>query len=172
MVFLAGFTIFVKTDDGWLSQGDDNNLPCSHFWAWMTNPLPTNKNMLTLNGYMSLRPYAKRVRQCRGQKTHLRYKNGSFAKYLIQLALHQSFHSCCHPRNQSLRPRNYRRKRKMSATPKLFQEIKVGDVILKHRVAMAPLTRLRANYTHVPLDIVREHYEQRANTPGAGFSCL
>jgi NADPH2 dehydrogenase len=58
----------------------------------------------------------------------------------------------------------------MSATSKLFQAIKVGDVTLKHRVALAPLTRFRADINHVPLDIVREYYEQRGSTPGVLFS--
>jgi NADPH2 dehydrogenase len=57
----------------------------------------------------------------------------------------------------------------MSATSKLFQPIKVGDVTLKHRVALAPLTRFRADINHVPLDIVREYYEQRGSSPGALF---
>ncbi|EIN14722.1 FMN-linked oxidoreductase [Punctularia strigosozonata HHB-11173 SS5] len=53
-----------------------------------------------------------------------------------------------------------------SPTPKLFQEITVGDVTLKHRVALAPLTRFRADVNHVPLNIVRQYYEQRARIPG------
>jgi NADPH2 dehydrogenase len=54
----------------------------------------------------------------------------------------------------------------MAAVPKLFREIRVGDMTLKHRIVMAPLTRFRANIFHVPLDMVREYYEQRASTPG------
>ncbi|KAK7451316.1 hypothetical protein VKT23_012657 [Stygiomarasmius scandens] len=53
----------------------------------------------------------------------------------------------------------------MSAS-KLFQPIKLGDIVLKHRVALAPLTRFRANAKHVPLPIVKEMYAQRASTPG------
>ncbi|KAF5353709.1 hypothetical protein D9758_008670 [Tetrapyrgos nigripes] len=49
---------------------------------------------------------------------------------------------------------------------KLFQPIKLGDVDLKHRVVMPPLTRFRANEQHVPLPIVKEMYAQRASTPG------
>ncbi|KAJ7131360.1 FMN-linked oxidoreductase [Mycena epipterygia] len=49
---------------------------------------------------------------------------------------------------------------------KLFQPIQLGDVLLKHRVAMAPLTRFRADGHHVPLPHVREYYEQRASVPG------
>ncbi|KAK7442716.1 hypothetical protein VKT23_015962 [Stygiomarasmius scandens] len=53
----------------------------------------------------------------------------------------------------------------MSAS-KLFQPIKLGDVVLKHRVVLAPLTRMRADAKHVPLPIVKEMYAQRASTPG------
>ncbi|KAK7442715.1 hypothetical protein VKT23_015961 [Stygiomarasmius scandens] len=49
---------------------------------------------------------------------------------------------------------------------KLFQPIKLGDIVLRHRVALAPLTRLRADEKHVLLPIVKEMYEQRASTPG------
>ncbi|THV00307.1 FMN-linked oxidoreductase [Dendrothele bispora CBS 962.96] len=51
-------------------------------------------------------------------------------------------------------------------TSKLFRPLTVGDVTLKHRVVMAPLTRFRANANHVPLPIVKEMYAQRASTPG------
>ncbi|KAF5343105.1 hypothetical protein D9758_016001 [Tetrapyrgos nigripes] len=52
------------------------------------------------------------------------------------------------------------------STSKLFQPLKVGDSTLKHRVALAPLTRFRANEKHIPLPIVKEMYAQRASTPG------
>ena len=55
----------------------------------------------------------------------------------------------------------------MSApTPKLFTPIKVGTATLQHRVAMAPLTRFRADSGHVHGDLAVEYYEQRASTPG------
>jgi NADPH2 dehydrogenase len=57
----------------------------------------------------------------------------------------------------------------MTVVPKLFREIRVGDMTLKHRVVMAPLTSFRANINHAPLDMVREYYEQRASTPGQLF---
>ncbi|THV05656.1 FMN-linked oxidoreductase [Dendrothele bispora CBS 962.96] len=53
-----------------------------------------------------------------------------------------------------------------STTTKLFQPLTMGDLTLKHRVVMSPLTRLRADAKHVPLPIVKEMYEQRASTPG------
>lgn len=37
---------------------------------------------------------------------------------------------------------------------------------LKHRIAMAPLTRLRADDNHVQLPIAQEYYAQRASVPG------
>ena len=50
----------------------------------------------------------------------------------------------------------------------LFQPIRLGNVELKHRVAMAPLTRFRSTKKgHVPIDdIVVEYYRQRSSTPG------
>ncbi|KAF2644795.1 FMN-linked oxidoreductase [Massarina eburnea CBS 473.64] len=49
---------------------------------------------------------------------------------------------------------------------RLFQPLKLGNIQLEHRVAMAPLTRFRANDDHVPLPIVAEYYAQRASVPG------
>ncbi|RDB16613.1 putative inactive dehydrogenase EasA [Hypsizygus marmoreus] len=49
---------------------------------------------------------------------------------------------------------------------KLFQPIRVGDMLLQHRVVMAPLTRFRADSQHVPLPHVVEYYTQRASVPG------
>mmetsp|Transcript_16779 Transcript_16779/g.32686 ORF Transcript_16779/g.32686 Transcript_16779/m.32686 type:complete len:409 (+) Transcript_16779:166-1392(+) len=53
----------------------------------------------------------------------------------------------------------------MTTSP-LFKPLKLGDLELKHRVVLAPLTRFRADRkTLVPTDLMREYYEQRA-TPG------
>ncbi|KAI1396122.1 FMN-linked oxidoreductase [Hypoxylon fuscum] len=52
------------------------------------------------------------------------------------------------------------------ASSRLFEPLKVGNVTLKHRLVMAPLTRFRATSEHVPLPIVKEYYEQRASVPG------
>ncbi|KAJ7434928.1 hypothetical protein B0H11DRAFT_2116077, partial [Mycena galericulata] len=52
------------------------------------------------------------------------------------------------------------------ANSKLFQPIRLGDITLRHRIIMAPLTRIRADKNHVPLPHVREYYEQRASVPG------
>jgi NADPH2 dehydrogenase len=50
---------------------------------------------------------------------------------------------------------------------KLFQPLKLGTLTLSHRVALAPLTRFRADEKNVPaLPIVKEYYEQRASVPG------
>ncbi|KAB5570123.1 hypothetical protein GE09DRAFT_696730 [Coniochaeta sp. 2T2.1] len=49
---------------------------------------------------------------------------------------------------------------------KLFTPLKLGSVELDHRIAMAPLTRYRADDDRVPLPIVKEYYVQRASTPG------
>ncbi|KAI1861990.1 uncharacterized protein JN550_010621 [Neoarthrinium moseri] len=52
------------------------------------------------------------------------------------------------------------------ADTRLFQSMKIGRVELRHRVVMAPLTRLRAGLDHAPLSIAKEYYTQRASTPG------
>lgn len=48
----------------------------------------------------------------------------------------------------------------------LFVPIRVGRMELKHRIAMAPLTRLRADDNHVQLPMAQEYYAQRASVPG------
>lgn len=50
---------------------------------------------------------------------------------------------------------------------KLFTPIKVGRVELAHRIAMAPMTRYRADDNHVPLPTVKEYYAQRTAVPGS-----
>jgi NADPH2 dehydrogenase len=42
----------------------------------------------------------------------------------------------------------------------------LGKAKLSNRVAMAPLTRFRADDDHVQLDFVKEYYTQRAAVPG------
>ncbi|OGM39567.1 hypothetical protein ABOM_011787 [Aspergillus bombycis] len=49
---------------------------------------------------------------------------------------------------------------------KLFTPLKVGRMALSHRIAMAPMTRLRADQHHRPLPSVKEYYQQRACVPG------
>ncbi|KAG9026854.1 hypothetical protein FRB95_008376 [Tulasnella sp. JGI-2019a] len=49
-------------------------------------------------------------------------------------------------------------------TPKLFTPLQVGDITLSHRVVMAPLTRMRANDAHVPQEIAKIYYSQRASS--------
>ncbi|KAG2171912.1 hypothetical protein INT43_001388 [Umbelopsis isabellina] len=48
----------------------------------------------------------------------------------------------------------------------LFRPIKIGNKTLKHRVAMAPLTRFRADDNHVPTDLAKTYYEQRTSDGG------
>jgi NADPH2 dehydrogenase len=50
--------------------------------------------------------------------------------------------------------------------PKLFQPIQVGELNLRHRVVMAPLTRFRASDDHVPGPHHTVYYSQRASAPG------
>ena len=54
----------------------------------------------------------------------------------------------------------------MAANTKLFQPISLGRLRLQHRIAMAPLTRFRADDNHVPLPSSTEYYVQRASTHG------
>lgn len=53
------------------------------------------------------------------------------------------------------------------STSNLFTPLKLGNITLQNRVVMAPLTRFRADESHVPLlDLVPEYYAQRASSPG------
>lgn len=53
-----------------------------------------------------------------------------------------------------------------AAHSQLFAPIKVGRMELKHRLAMAPLTRFRADENHVHHEIAQTYYGQRACEPG------
>ena len=48
----------------------------------------------------------------------------------------------------------------------LFESLAVGNVKLNHRIALAPLTRFRADKHHNPGDLQVEYYRQRASVPG------
>ncbi len=50
----------------------------------------------------------------------------------------------------------------MGNNSKLLEPITLGKLELKNRVVMAPLTRRRATDGHVPTDLIRIYYEQRA----------
>ncbi|KAL5412116.1 hypothetical protein PMIN06_009622 [Paraphaeosphaeria minitans] len=52
------------------------------------------------------------------------------------------------------------------SSSRLFNPLKLGDLQLSNRVAMAPLTRFRTDENHVPLPMVAEYYAQRASAPG------
>lgn len=54
----------------------------------------------------------------------------------------------------------------MAENTKLFKPLKVGSTELDHRVVMAPLTRFRADFDHVPTDAMAQYYAQRAVVPG------
>lgn len=49
---------------------------------------------------------------------------------------------------------------------KLFTPVRMGRMELAHRIAMAPMTRLRADDAHVPGPMMADYYAQRASTPG------
>lgn len=48
-------------------------------------------------------------------------------------------------------------------THALFEPLELGDIELRNRVVMAPLTRLRADEEGVPTELMVEHYRQRAS---------
>ena len=50
--------------------------------------------------------------------------------------------------------------------PSVFDPIKVGRAELASRLVLAPLTRYRANSSHVHGDLAVEYYTQRASVPG------
>ncbi|KAK6974334.1 NADH:flavin oxidoreductase/NADH oxidase [Favolaschia claudopus] len=53
------------------------------------------------------------------------------------------------------------------SSAQLFQPIKIGPLELKHRVVLAPLTRLKTTAQLVPLlPLVKDYYTQRGSTPG------
>jgi N-ethylmaleimide reductase len=52
----------------------------------------------------------------------------------------------------------------------LFDPLRLGDIDVATRIAMAPLTRNRASPGQVPNDLMRQYYEQRADpATGAGL---
>jgi NADPH2 dehydrogenase len=52
------------------------------------------------------------------------------------------------------------------AEARLFKPLKIGGVEVKHRIGMAPLTRLRASDDRVPTPLMKKYYSQRASVPG------
>jgi NADPH2 dehydrogenase len=54
-----------------------------------------------------------------------------------------------------------------TASPsRLFEPLKLGNLTLQHRLAMAPLTRFRADDSHVQLPFTATYYQQRGSVPG------
>ncbi|KAF3359851.1 hypothetical protein VD0004_g799 [Verticillium dahliae] len=55
----------------------------------------------------------------------------------------------------------------MAANSKLFEPLKVGNMTLPQRIAMAPLTRYRNDDEHAPItDLMAQYYGDRASAPG------
>jgi N-ethylmaleimide reductase len=52
------------------------------------------------------------------------------------------------------------------SNPDLFTPVQLGPYLLKHRVVMAPLTRMRTVTDFIPNDLLVEHYTQRATEGG------
>ena len=49
----------------------------------------------------------------------------------------------------------------MSKSPTLLSPCQVGNITLKNRVVMAPLTRSRAGEERMPNDLMKQYYSQR-----------
>jgi NADPH2 dehydrogenase len=49
---------------------------------------------------------------------------------------------------------------------KLFTPLSIGRATLSQRIAMAPMTRLRADHSPLPLPSVTDYYQQCASFPG------
>jgi len=54
----------------------------------------------------------------------------------------------------------------MRDTSRLFEPLNIGKCKLRHRIAMSPLTRFRADMQSNLLPFVKEYYGQRASIPG------
>lgn len=52
------------------------------------------------------------------------------------------------------------------AQSRLYTPLMIGDLEVKHRIGMAPLTRLRATEDRVPTALMKQYYGQRAVEPG------
>lgn len=48
----------------------------------------------------------------------------------------------------------------------IFKPLQIGQMKLQHRLIMAPMTRFRADDSHVPLPAATTYYAQRASVPG------
>ena len=47
--------------------------------------------------------------------------------------------------------------------PTLFSPVQIGDLQLRNRIIMAPMTRARAEPDHVAGELIAQHYAQRAS---------
>ena len=54
-----------------------------------------------------------------------------------------------------------------ATSTKLFEPLQVGDLTLRHRIVMAPLTRYRADDKHVHGNMAVQYYGQRSEVPGS-----
>lgn len=49
---------------------------------------------------------------------------------------------------------------------RLFKPLKIGNIEVKHRIGMAAVSRCRADGDHVPTELMKQYYCQRASVPG------
>lgn len=65
-----------------------------------------------------------------------------------------------------MRPQQAQIEYKSPVMTKLSAPVHVGRLDLSNRIAMAPMTRFRADDSHTPLPMMVEYYAQRASVPG------
>ncbi|KAH8911980.1 FMN-linked oxidoreductase [Coniochaeta sp. PMI_546] len=51
-------------------------------------------------------------------------------------------------------------------TSRLFKPLRVGHMVVQHRIGLSPMSRHRASDDHVPTEMMKEYYSQRAAVPG------
>jgi NADPH2 dehydrogenase len=49
---------------------------------------------------------------------------------------------------------------------RLFKPLKIGNIEVKQRIGMAAVSRCRADRDHVPTELMKQYYCQRASVPG------
>jgi NADPH2 dehydrogenase len=54
----------------------------------------------------------------------------------------------------------------MASSSRLFKPLRIGNFEISNRIVLAPLTRFRADDSHVPLPFVADYYSQRASYSG------
>lgn len=67
------------------------------------------------------------------------------------------------PASRSRKQPRIHRERLLTKSPKLLAPIELGDLKLKNRIALAPMTRARAGADRIPTSLMADYYVQRAS---------